>query len=172
MFSLGFRHRQASPVSFSDHQASPVVISDLIDSPGFVGDHLSFLSHCINSPGIAGDQLGISDLIIPPGLSLVALGLDLLDLVLISSVCSRSRRFALDLLAPPVALGLDLLGLLSIYYSRLFSGLSRASVLALSRRCQHLTLSDLSRTHSGPWVSAYSLSYSLRSLSVTANFFF
>ena len=104
-----------------------MVISDLIDSPGFVGDHLSFLSHCINSPGIAGDQLGISDLIIPPGLPLVALGLDFLGLVSISSVCSRSRRFALDLdlslldlLAPPVALGLDLLGLLSISLGSLF----------------------------------------------------
>jgi hypothetical protein len=123
LFSLGFRRCQASPVPFSDHQASSVVISDLIGSSGFAGDHLGFLSHRISSPGIAGDQLGISDLIVPPGLPLVALGLDLLGflsisilisrfsissrhqwlLVSISSVCSRSRLalcFAGDLLGP------------------------------------------------------------------------
>ncbi len=61
-----------------------MVISDLIGSPGFAGDHLGFLSHRIGSPGIAGDQLGISDLIVPPGLPLVALGLDLLGLLSIS----------------------------------------------------------------------------------------
>uniref|UniRef100_A0A2N9HHL8 Integrase catalytic domain-containing protein n=1 Tax=Fagus sylvatica TaxID=28930 RepID=A0A2N9HHL8_FAGSY len=94
LFSLGFRRRQASPVPFSDHQASPVVISDLIGSPGFAGDHLGFLSHRIGSPGIAGDQLSISDLIVPPGLLLVALGLDLLGLLSISPVCSRSPRAA------------------------------------------------------------------------------
>ena len=63
MFSLGFRHRQASLVLFSDHQASPVVISDFIGSPSFTGDHLSFLSYRISSPGVAGDHLGISDFI-------------------------------------------------------------------------------------------------------------
>ena len=94
MFSLGFQRLQASPVPFSDHQASPVVISDLIGSPGFASDHLGFLSHRIGSPGIASDQLGILDLIVPPGLPLVALGLDLLGLLSISPVCSRSPRAA------------------------------------------------------------------------------
>uniref|UniRef100_A0A2N9HBF7 Integrase catalytic domain-containing protein n=1 Tax=Fagus sylvatica TaxID=28930 RepID=A0A2N9HBF7_FAGSY len=99
---------QASPVPFSDHQASPVVISDLIGSPGFAGDHLGFLSHRIGSPGIAGDQLGISDLIVPPGLPLVALGLDLLGLLSISPVCSRSPRAASGSWARSPRFALDL----------------------------------------------------------------
>uniref|UniRef100_A0A2N9EN83 Integrase catalytic domain-containing protein n=1 Tax=Fagus sylvatica TaxID=28930 RepID=A0A2N9EN83_FAGSY len=99
---------QASPVPFSDHQASPVVISDLIGSPGFAGDHLGFLSHRIGSPGIASDQLGISDLIVPPGLPLVALGLDLLGLLSISPVCSRSPRAASGSWARSPRFALDL----------------------------------------------------------------
>uniref|UniRef100_A0A2N9IU27 Reverse transcriptase Ty1/copia-type domain-containing protein n=1 Tax=Fagus sylvatica TaxID=28930 RepID=A0A2N9IU27_FAGSY len=94
--------------TFSDHQASPVVISDLIGSPGFAGDHLGFLSHRIGSPGIAGDQLGISDLIVPPGLPLVALGLDLLGLLSISPVCSRSPRAASGSWARSPRFALDL----------------------------------------------------------------
>uniref|UniRef100_A0A2N9HAF6 Integrase catalytic domain-containing protein n=1 Tax=Fagus sylvatica TaxID=28930 RepID=A0A2N9HAF6_FAGSY len=84
---------KASPVPFLDHQASPVVISDLIGSPGFAGDHLGFLSHRIGSPGIASDQLSISDLIVPPGLPLVALGLNLLG-------TAGGSRFSLNPLAP------------------------------------------------------------------------
>uniref|UniRef100_A0A2N9IA04 Integrase catalytic domain-containing protein n=1 Tax=Fagus sylvatica TaxID=28930 RepID=A0A2N9IA04_FAGSY len=124
---------QASPVPFSDHQASPVVISDLIGSPGFAGDHLGFLSHRIGSPGIAGDQLGISDLIVPPGLPLVALGLDLLGLLSISPVCSRSPRAASGSWARSPRFALDLARLFDSPVT--FSALLDCLCTARHRRC-------------------------------------
>ena len=79
-----------------------MVISDLIGSPGFAGDHLGFLSHHISSPGIAGDQLGISDLIVPPGLPLVALGLDLATSFL--SIFSRHQWLLVSVSISPIAM--------------------------------------------------------------------
>uniref|UniRef100_A0A2N9GF06 Integrase catalytic domain-containing protein n=1 Tax=Fagus sylvatica TaxID=28930 RepID=A0A2N9GF06_FAGSY len=111
-------------------QASPVPFSDHQASPVVILD-------LIGSPGFAGDHLGfLSHRIGSPGIAGDQLGIS--DLIV-------------PLGLPLVALGLDLLGLLPIYYSRLFSGLSRASVLALSRRCQHFTFSDLSRNHRASW---------------------
>uniref|UniRef100_A0A2N9FBM1 Integrase catalytic domain-containing protein n=1 Tax=Fagus sylvatica TaxID=28930 RepID=A0A2N9FBM1_FAGSY len=82
LFFLGFRRRQASPVSFSDHQASPWSSRNLLAhqvSPVIISAssrtesalqappvpistsprHLGFFSHQIGSPGAAGDYLGI-----------------------------------------------------------------------------------------------------------------
>uniref|UniRef100_A0A2N9J0C0 Integrase catalytic domain-containing protein n=1 Tax=Fagus sylvatica TaxID=28930 RepID=A0A2N9J0C0_FAGSY len=117
------RHRRWSSRTSSAHQALPVTIS--ASSARF---------HRIGSPGIAGDQLGISDLIVPPGLlDLVALGLDLLGLLSISPVCSRSPRAASGSWSRSPRFALDLARLFVSPVT--FSALLDCLCTARHRRC-------------------------------------